>query len=106
MGNDEQVEPKKTKGKLIELICEKTCLKFQYEVKRGRRPVTHPEIRRILTEACNFGWYQVANKIINEGRERGYTSIEQFTEALRNAEQSTHHSTHSKFYYLKKDRGN
>lgn len=68
---------------MVEVICEKSGLRFESATKRTKN---HPQIMGWINDAYKDGWYQQCLNIIKEGREQGWTTMEQFAEALRDAE--------------------
>lgn len=73
---------KKRKGNRSMAICEKTGLEFEARSKKQRN---HPEIMNLLNEAHRKGWYDQALEAIKKGREQGFTTLEQFLVAMREA---------------------
>jgi len=68
---------------MVTVTCEKTGIQFEAATKRTKN---HPTIMAILNEANRYGWYSQALEAIKQGREAGYTTIEQFQVALTEAE--------------------
>lgn len=66
------------------VTCEKTGITFEAASKRTKN---HPQIMSLLTEANRNGWYHQALEAIKQGREQGFTTIEQFLAAMRESEQ-------------------
>lgn len=70
---------------MVEVICEKSGLMFEARTKRTKN---HPQIMALINGAYENGWYSQALETIKRGRERGFTTIEQFVDALRKTEAS------------------
>lgn len=65
-------------------FCEKTGIEFEAASKRTKN---HPTIMGILSDAYRDGWHSDALAAIKNGRAAGFTSIEQFVTAMREAEE-------------------
>lgn len=69
----------------ITVICQKTGLSFETESKRTKN---HPKIMMRLSDANKGGWYQSALEAIEEGREAGLDTLEQFLDVLAACEEA------------------
>lgn len=65
---------------MVQVTCEKTGVVFEAATRRTKN---HPTIMGWLNEAASAGWYKQALATIQQGREQGWTTIEQFVDALR-----------------------
>jgi hypothetical protein len=70
---------------MVLVTCEKTGIQFEADTRRTKN---HPTIMGWLNEAAKDGWYNQALSTIKQGREQGFTTIEQFADALRATEES------------------
>lgn len=68
---------------MVNVTCEKTGLVFEAATRRTKN---HPSIMFVLGEANKGGWYTQALDAIKRGREAGFTTVEQFVAAMRDAE--------------------
>jgi hypothetical protein len=66
--------------KMVLVTCEKTGIQFEAATRRTKN---HPTIMGWLNQAAKDGWYNQAYATIKQGREQGFTSIDQFVDALR-----------------------
>src|SRR5579875_2244901 len=63
----------------MEIICEETGISFEAP---NRRRKVHPQIRAWKNQAYEESWYSQCLDAIRQGRENGYTTIEQYNELL------------------------
>src|ERR1700752_4737204 len=70
---------------MVTVTCKKTGIQFE---AASRRTKNHPQIMAWLSDAYKNNWLSQAEEVIREGKSQGWTTIEQFIDALRATEQS------------------
>lgn len=76
---------------MVTITCEKTGIQFEAATRRTKN---HPQIMAWLSDAYKNNWLSEAEGTIREGKIQGWTTIEQFIEALRHTEQRAKESQH------------
>ncbi|SRR6266700_1168480 len=86
---------------MVKVICEKTGIEFEAATKRTKN---HPSIMMILNDANKYGWYADALEALKSGRKSGFSMIEQFVSALRNAEEQYKEQTNAVYAAQNRER--
>ncbi len=70
---------------MLQVTCEKTGLQFEAATKRTKN---HPKIMNIINEANKDGWYREALAALQDGRDAGLDTFEDFLELLQQTKTS------------------
>ena len=70
---------------MVVVTCEKTGIQFE---AKSARTKNHPSIMNILSEANRYGWYSQALEAIQDGRDAGLSTLEEWKEFLTNAQEA------------------
>jgi hypothetical protein len=70
---------------MVLVICEKTGLQFEASSQRTKN---HPTIMSWLNVAYTEKWYDEANEVVKQGREQGFTTIEQYTARFKSTQEA------------------